>query len=251
VANASEKFESDALSFDTADDALDDARAIVEEANRRLVERQFPKVVELYRSSQLYVLIQLRFSGDDPLDWYLGINAVSRAGHQLETAPTHVNLVREQYGSEGDFVFVGVRNFVESPQGVVPSLVWLARHHVVKDRFRNLFGWPFYTGRRFNLGERVGEGEVRLLSISASVAGANETDVIERGSQINGGVGREPRNSIGQRLSDPRVLNLATGIQGVWLDNHLVRISVEEGLREQVQFGDVILGVSNCQTNAV
>lgn len=146
-------------------------------------------------------------------------------------------------------MFVGVRDLVETPQGVVSSAVWLARGHKIEDFFRDVFGSAFST--RLNVSGSLPEGEMSVRARFADSARHRESRVIECRPQRFCGVGGKSWYSVRDRLIDLGVPDVSAWIIGIWLDKHLVRVSIEESLRQRVQFGDVILGVPNGEANAV
>jgi hypothetical protein len=152
------------LQFYSHNDAIRYANQLVEDSKHWLAVHNV-NLCECYENLDLEVDLKLR-SMPEMGDYHLIFRAVPLGREAERNNFTKISLVKGAVsGSDSDwdddFMFVGITKLVQSPKKIIPSFVWLKRNHQVKDFFRNVLGWPYYSS--LNFGEVVPEGELALL----------------------------------------------------------------------------------------
>ena len=243
------KIEPSPLRFNSKNDAIRYADEVVEEFNRRLFENKVPNVVKAYRSVQLEIVIRLRSAASNPCDGYLVFRA--KPGHVLNQrrAVTLVrDLTRKENSANEMFMFTDVGQLVHSPEGFIPSFVWLKRSHEIKDFLGNVFGSMDST--ILDVSSGVAEGKVGFLAGLSGGDGNCATELIEGGAKILDSVERQSGDSQRQRLNQSDVLDVVSCIKRVWLSENSVRLTLKESRREDFNFVDVRLGVFDGEARA-
>jgi hypothetical protein len=233
------------LRFDSQDDALDYASKVVQEFGGAPFKLDVPDIVESYRRVEIELVLKIRVLAPvrDPQDWYLVLRA-DRFDPLRESHPTHLidDLTCEEAGANEVFMLPSVCQFVQTPEGVIPSLVWFKRDHEVKDFLRDVFASMSRT--TLSLGECVPEGEVRILAIAACREGHSESEVVQCGPQIEDGISSQAGKSCGELLGQDEEIRLSLSSQGV-------RVSLKVGSSERFEVFDVRLGVIDAESGAV
>ena len=243
------KIEPSPLRFNFTNDAIRYADEVVEEFNCRLVENKVPNVVKAYRSVQLDIVIRLRSAASNPCERYLVFRA--KLGHILNQSRA-VTLVRDLTRKENSanemFMFTDVGQLVHSPEGFIPSFVWLKRSHEIKDFLGNVFGSIGSTILDFSGG--AAEGKVGFLSGLSGGDGSGATELIESRAKILDSVERQSGDSQWQRLNQSDVLKVVSCIKRVWLSENSVWLTLKESLRKDFNFVDVRLGMIDGEARA-
>jgi hypothetical protein len=198
-----EQIDSESLQFDSPDDAIHYAKQCVENSKHWLAVHNV-NLCECYENLYLEVDLIVR-SMSEMGDYHLIFRAVPLGWEAEGNNFTKISLVKGAVsGSDSDwnddFMFVGITKLVQSPKKIIPSLVWLKRNHQVKDFFRNVLGWPFYSTLHF--GEVVPEGELSLAGAMPSGQSNGISGLIETGAQAIYGVKGDPSQCVWHRLSE-------------------------------------------------
>jgi hypothetical protein len=242
-----EKAEPSRLRFNSNNDAISYADKVVEEFNRRLVENKVPNVVEAYRRVQMEIVVRLRIAAFNPADFHLIFRATTSAFDQ--NAGTFVgDFAREENSANKIFMLTDVGELVESPEGFIPSLVWLKPSHEIKDFLGKVFGSMAST--TFHVGSGVSEREMSVLAGLSGRDGNCVTELIERSPKVPDRIERQPGDSQRQRLNQPDILEIVSCIKRVWLSENGVRLTLKKSLREDFNFFDVALGMLDGKTRA-
>jgi hypothetical protein len=243
-----EKAEPSGLRFNSNDDAISYADKVVEEFKRRLVENKVPNVIEAYRRVQLEIVVRLRPAASNPADLYLVFRANPRYFFDQNAGTFVDEFAREENRANEIFMFTDVGKLVESPEGVIPSFVWLKSRHQIKDFLGDIFGSIFST--TLDIGRGFSERE---MSVLAGLSGRDSncvTELIECSPKVLDRIERQPGDSQRQRLNQPDVLEIVSFIKWVWLSENSVRLTLKEGFCENFNFVDVRLGVLDGETRA-
>ena len=120
--------ESARLCFEGHDDALDYARELVQDSNRWLSVYNL-NLAHRYKHLGLEVILDVR-SMVDTSQYHLVFRAVPNgrkpeADAVLEPCAIDHAVADIQGNRSDDFMFLGITQLVQSPQEIIPSLVWL------------------------------------------------------------------------------------------------------------------------------
>src|SRR5215208_1285503 len=190
----SEKSDSLALSFSGPQDAINFARAGIQDANRRAA-CDAVELVKSYKEAKLDIVLNVT-AGSDPSSYDLVFSAVVNWGRKSKsTLHSQVfDLHPAAIDTDGDqqSVLVGVTELVECPEGIIPSLMRIERSKQRSDFRRQIFASPFGVNIQFT--GAVGEGEVGIFRLrDPSENGCGITTLIECGPQrfnrLDGGIG--------------------------------------------------------------
>lgn len=242
-----EKPEPSRLRFNSNNDAISYADKVVEEFNRRLVENKVPNVAEAYRRVQMEIVVRLRIAAFNPADFHLIFRATPGALDQ-NTGTFVDHFAREENSANEIFMFTDVGKLVESPEGFIPSLVWLKSRHQIKDFLRDIFG--SISSTTVDIGSGLAERKVCVLAGLSGRDGNCVTELIERGPKVLDRIERQPGDSQRQWLNQSDVLEIVSCIKRVWLSDNSVRLTLKKSLREDFNFVDVALGMLDGETRA-
>jgi len=164
---ASNKPDAAALCFRSPQDAINFARDGVEDAKRRAAFDAI-EIVECYKEGKIYVVLKVR-AGIDLSEYDLFFFAVkggcehphtaaATAGHlhSIDACISTGNTNRHE-----ESVLVGVTEFVQGPEGIIPSLLRVERAKERTDFRRQVFASAFNV--RVQFGRGVGEGEIGVF----------------------------------------------------------------------------------------
>jgi hypothetical protein len=127
-----------------------------------------------YVKLNLEIVLRLR-SMRDACDYHLVFRRVPLGwpterpnGGRLEVM--RIGIPGGERQGDDEIMFAGVTELVQGPKGAITSLVWLKRHHRIKNFRRNVPGIARAATQHF--GFRVSEGELGLLAPPRPGAGA-------------------------------------------------------------------------------
>jgi hypothetical protein len=218
--------DSAALRFDSQDDALNFAKHCVENGRRRF-RAGVLAVLKRYVDSDLYLVIKAKA----PLDagvWDFVFRAIPDGG-LVEFDGASPSRTSDfgcccRASNEGDQrMFAQVAHVVESPEKIIPSLVWLER-----SKERSDFRWDILRDTPHAILEicgGIGEGEHAKLQVGVAgrEVGGRPRGVIETGPQVFNDFGREnaptERESLGYESFVDFVSSVRISLNnsGVWL----------------------------------
>lgn len=234
--------ESSGLRFDTSDDALDFARDCVERSKHWRARKYF-NLAEDYVKGATNLVIQFRTTAD-PQKFCLVLrripSVVSEARRANDRPCFDVGAVTHRRCSQGDkhAVCFDVSGLVETPQGLIPSLVWLEifKEHPYPGRDVNQLPVQFVVHVEAGGGE--GErgplvGASRMERDSASINGMIKS-IPEVGKSILGDRRKLPRN-----LSETQLVNILTCTR-VIVDDKGIWLALDEALDPSIEIIDVI-----------
>lgn len=241
MANSGNDLDSPGFTLDADQDALNDAAAFVEECNRRHIESCIPNIAESYCGGNLELVLRVILTGNQPRENYLAFRAVSRADIEFEAGAFDPKVAREDRPFERDFVLHRVDDLVQTPQGFVPSLIRLERHHQIEDGLRDVHR-SSPTVAVF-LRSVLVEGEVRISATFAACESDGKTELIKRRSEIVCGVSCDTANSSWDGLSESQAKEAIARIDLIILGENFVRVSIKESRDKRFKFSDVFLRV--------
>jgi hypothetical protein len=243
-----EQAEAPGLSFDTKQDALNYAAEVAQEGSswRGQVER--PNIVEAYKQGQIELLCELSGPLALPPDWHISIRPTvvhlveHRVDHQTSAAgKLDVDLRNMQFGSKQRLMLLEASKLVESPQGDIPSSIWLKRGNEIKylfgDVLRPAFSLPIEVGKVFS------EGKVSVLSSRSRRNSDRVASVVEGIAQVHKSITSEPGDSIWQWLHEPQEAQFVSWIKRIVLNDDGVWLTLSEAAGEHINFFNVRLGV--------
>lgn len=214
----SNKADPPALRFSSAEDAINFARDGIEDSNRRS-GRDAVKLVKRYVEGELHIVLKLA-AGVDHREYDLIFFAVKEGGNN--PYPTGHDSFIDHHASAVDAnghqepVFIGVTQFVQGPEGVIPSFMWLERAKERADIRRQIFAPALNV--RIEVNNTVPEGKVSILRLSdASPHGDGIPALIETGSERFYGLNRDVCPTIG---------DFAVKLKG--MDSHALRIDFSD-----------------------
>lgn len=238
--------ESDSLGlrFDSHDDALDYARAVVENANRLLAVKEL-NVANRYIEGELEIHL---VSYWDRTEYHLVFRSIPNRPIKAKGWPaTNLGnadgyISRDCPDGSDDVVFICATELVECPEKVIPSFVWLERPHKVADFIRQVLTPPLEC--TLELGGVGSEREVRWLNGSKTRDGVQ--GLVERGAEVGGSVRSNTRQIDGQLLEKFQRVQLARAIV-ITLNDNAVGVRIEENITLPLKVTDVIL----CKSDVV
>jgi hypothetical protein len=240
-----EQSEPPRLSFDSREDALDYARKLVEDSRRWLSVHNV-NLRQRYEDARLEIAVECR-TAPDAEQFHLIFRAIPDGRpHEMSELNVAEYGVVETKGSgvhrnrSDDLVFVGITEFVQSPQKVIPSLVWLKRHHQVEDVFRDLLGGARDSTLRF--GYVVTEREMSMLTVLASSDADSKSGLVESGAKIVKRIEDNTWQFDWQRLCEFDLVRILGAIR-VYVHESGVWIAVREGAGLPFECLNVTLGV--------
>lgn len=200
------------------------------------------KVLE---DAQRVVLLNERNPVNNYLSGYFGIRLLVKYGPRTNPADFHLVFIKVPspevsnysisavddvdatsglphglYGHRcNERMFIGIGEFVQGPEEVIPSAVWCEPAHHLDDLWGDLFASPLY----YPLKAYCIISEGKEVSFPAN----REHCLIQGVTAIDNGIERIPFNILMQRLDKFDFLNMIAGI-GVFLDNNSVWATFEE-----------------------
>jgi hypothetical protein len=210
-----DKPKSAALRFCSHQDALDFASDGIEKRNRRLALNNFFGMVDNYIVGDLYVRAALRRLGG-PKDYDLvlasGVHPSNGKGGRFDAASWDSNRgSTKPYGNQ-QRMFLNACEVIQSPNGVIPSFVWL---EPFKDRadFRGDILQAFEPiGKIDEVCDDRKEGEVSVLS-SPALDRNSESHLIEGCPQIVNGIEHYAGNIVGEGFSETEFMQVVASLR--------------------------------------
>jgi len=232
------------LSFDSDDDFLNHANKMIEDGNRLLTAHKLD-VAERYQRGEfdIHVCCTTRRLAKE---FHLVFRSIPERGVDRDAADKYpaaqVEAADVAHGDwANDPMFVGVTEFVECPQGVIPSFVRLVPAYEVDDFFGQFFAPPAY--RRFKMSFVTGEGEIAEFSALDRLECID--GLVKRGAQIVDSVGGDTFQGDWHGLSEPELMHLLRCVR-INLDESGYWVSVYECNDLPVKVTDMVL----CSVNA-
>ena len=215
------------LRFDSHEAALNFATHGVENANRWLTAHA-SNIADHYENLNLEVVVRCR-SMRDAHDFHLIFRCVPCGGDakaaDIAHKATDHHVASGHADRDNDFVFVGITKLVYRPENNIPSLVWLKRHHDIKDFFRQVFGAPFYSVLNFS--SILTEREMGVLTRLTGSKGNRVSSLVEGGAQSIENIRGDPRETYWQGLSELDLMGILSSLS-VRLNDSGVWITVDE-----------------------
>ena len=237
------------LSFDTANDAIDYANKLVEDANRWLAVNDID-FCKRYESLNLYIQVCFR-SALDMSEYQLIFQAVpswweSKGCDVFKRGKIYTPTARGHRNGTDDLVFVGITKLVQCPQKIVPSLVWLKRGHDIKNFLGDVFGLPLAVGvpRYLTLHVRLvrSERELGALTVFTSSNCHRETSLIESRTKTADSVKGDSWQTNGHWFGELDLVKLL-GSTRIQLSDTSVWVAIEEDFDLPIEFCDAAFGV--------
>src|SRR5579872_1119449 len=186
-------------------------------------------VVKSYRASDLYLVVRA-LALNNSTEFDLVFRAVPGG---IEVQPSngsgtnHGSKLRGKTNAENS-VLIGDSNLVESPEDIIPSLVWLERPKDRKQFLWNVFAPSAHIV--LEVGDTPTEGEVGIqrILIPACEGSDSETCVVKRGSNLMDSFPGFVDKVIGNFVSKSNLVDFVQGLVRVWLEKHLARAIIQE-----------------------
>lgn len=230
------------LTFDSHEAALDFAKHGVEDANRWLAAHSL-NLADHYERLKLEIVVRCVPTSDAP-EYHLVFRGVpNECSAGAADRRLHKMDFRESGGNDHgdkDFVFVGITQLVQSPEKIIPSLVWLKRHHHVKDFFRNVLGASFYSTQHF--GEIIPEREMGVMAALSGGNGGSVSGTVKRGAQVGKDFEGDAADGGWQGFSQLDLMKILSSVR-IWFNQNGVWITTDEGSNLPFQLVDASLGV--------
>ena len=237
------------LSFDSHEAALDFAKQGVEETGRFLARHSLD-LADHYKHMKCEVVTKCR-SMRDASEYHLIFRAVPLGWPRDEAglAGTAEESLIESGVTNGvndgknDFMFVGITQLVQSPEGTIPSFVWLKRHHHVKDFFRYVLGAPLSRVVLTSNGGFVAtEREVGVVAGFASSDSSSISGSIERGAQMAEDFKGDPWQGGWEGFGQLDLMRILSSV-GIWFNDSGVWVAVDEASHLSFKLLDTSLGI--------
>lgn len=224
--SSGEKTNAARLCFDSHEAALAFAQHGVEDANRWLAAHS-PKLADRYEKLELEVVSRI-VSVFHPHDYHLIFRCVPDGWPRAGTV--HSDLAKVDLGGGGgedhgkqDFVFVGITQLVQRPEKIIPSFVWLKRHHHVKDFFRHVAGLPFFSTLCVHFPDVIPKGELGMTAIRPSGDSGSVASAIQGRAQMGEDFKGDVRQGDWQGFSELELMHVLSSVSicfndyGVWV----------------------------------
>jgi len=232
------------LCFDTRDDAFNYASKIVEDSKRRCTVYNV-NLCQRYEDIKLEVDLHCRSVLD--MSQYHFIFRVVPYGRDLDGYYRSLEKVSAGAGSSDthgnrceDFMFVGITQLVQGPQKIIPSFVWLARNHVVKDVFGDVLRG--LVSSTLDLSQIETEGEVRFLSGRPSGNSTIISSLVEGGSKIANNIESNAGQNHWHGLSQFDFIKILSSV-GILFHSSDVWIAFDKSNLFPLEFCNATLGV--------
>lgn len=232
------------LRFDSHDDALNFAAKQVEDSKRWQAAHEL-NIAKHYASGNLELCLKCaaRFHAGQ---FHLVFSAIPYESHDFKTAAAKLSVFKNDLAGldrngNNDRVFVGITEFVQCPEKIVPSFVWLESANEILDFYRDFF--TASVDLLVQAGTLISEGKSRVVSFSSSGDSSRVTRMIERGSQAVDCVKDSEGESLWHRLNKLDLVNFLGGIR-ICLDDRGARVRVDELSNLPFEISDLTLCLS-------
>lgn len=206
-ANSPKKPKSQPLTFNSHQDALNYVSQLAEHG-RGWNSRNSLSIADRYENGNLYVALQLRSVASGA-----NYNFVFRAivdGESWSKIPPSGESANA--GMQNGFVFIGITQMVQIPQKIVPSFVWIACDHYVKDLWGDILGSSILA--TLNLG---GSQPEREMGIPSLVGGSGNSggipSLVERSAKIYDNIESTPSKQIWDSLNTSNFMIILSGLR--------------------------------------
>jgi len=228
-------------------DAIDRAHHFVDDTNDWLARNNL-NALDRYRNGEVCLMIKLNgLSGRCPIECDLVFFAVPSksvtrgrlriSASDSSASPRH-ELARESDRNKSN-MFAGITKLVQSPQGIIPSLVRLERSKKRADFRGQILAAAGQVVPPSFFGRAEGEFSALKPGISAS-SGGGVSSLIEHGTQIVGGVEKDIGEVVWQPSSKLDFVKVVDAID-IFLDNMGPRLWVDKLIDFGVKIVDVML----------
>lgn len=216
---ASEKAESPTLPFASRQDALDYAHQCVQDANHWLAVNNW-NIAENYRKAQIQLVFQLCI-GSSPCKYDLSFLAIPDqimnhvSGFE---ALTHKGPTDFEVDGRDDRVLIPVTYFIESPEGIIPSFVWLEGRKERRDILRQILA-PSIDAvlKAYSI---ISEGEVCMSKGLAKLShGESVAEFIQGRPKVVNRIDDDVIESFRNGGDQLKLVQDMIGRLRVWLDN--------------------------------
>jgi hypothetical protein len=247
-----------ALCFGSQQDALDYAAHCVDDANRRLVAQSLD-AVDRYRKGEVagYVGIRSRRNGYQchlvfcripTPDIALRVDSIADCSAIGDNGGKISDGIGDLEGNEGA-VFLGVTELVQSPESVIPSLVWAESQKQRCDFRRAILGDLPTVNVVVEAGRVASERKTGSFGIDLSANdGASVSGLVENGAQIVGDVEKDAGQALREILRELDFVNIPIRLV---IDKVGPTLIARELSEAGIEFTDVMLCAIKGQPRAV
>ena len=225
------------------DDALHKARQLTEQWKNRLTLDNL-RLSERYLEDGIEFLLRLR-GAKEPDDFYAVLHhdaggGVPEGGQHPSAAMPDISRCDCIHGREQEAVLVGVVQFMEFPESIIPTLVRLeSADEVFRRRAHSLY---FSLNRGFVLGGSLVDRKLGLV-VRGSAGGLHQlpSKVTETAAQLVDGLSRDDGEFQGWLTRAPRYIESVSRLRVV-LGKDTIRVGAAEGADPGVELIDVVFG---------
>jgi len=230
--------ESIGLRFNKPQDALDYANHLVEDAGRWLISSDV-NIANRYEKGDLEIAMEF---GVAPRQFHLIFRAIPLNGMDRGNAIHGDGNYRSERGnakSEDGLMFVGVTQFVNTPEKIIPSSVWFARDHHVEDFFGDVLGTSICS--TLHLGEIKSEGELCILS--SLNPGGSIDGLVRSAPQITNNIEGATREDVRHILDEFDLVNWLSCIR-IFLNDISAKVLLTESVHFPFKLNKASLGMA-------
>ena len=231
------------LCFDSQDDALNFANKSVEDSIRWLSIHNV-NFCHRYEHLNLEIVIDA-CSMSNSNQYHLIFRAVPSGWDFKGNQSLEISMIEHgaacRHGDGGnDFMFVGITKLVQGPEKIIPSFVWLKRHHEIKDVFMDILGAS--CSSTFHVSERGAKGEMCVPPTISSSHGDRVSDLIKGGTQTANNIKGDTGKPNWHGLNELNLMSILNSVRiefndsGVW-------VSLEENRYFPFKLTKTTLGV--------
>jgi hypothetical protein len=242
---------SDSLAFrvDGVEDVVNGTDQVPEECHYGFPVRNF-NLIECYKKAEVNLACRI-FLGGIRAQFDLVIGAVPYgpdrhyAGLRDGTERKDGRKDKSPAPDAQKRMFIGVVNFVESPEGVIPSSVWLESPKERPDFLRKLFGPTFHA-----VFERLSTARERECAFTGTRFGTSGdgdgvASIIEGSAEMVRSLNGEMLDDFRQRFVEPEFVNFLTRAIRIRLYDKGVWFGCEESTRFDFDIRNVLVCASD------
>jgi hypothetical protein len=244
-AGAPERTETKTLRFNSGQDAFDFAYHVVENSNRWLVSNSL-NWPERYEKGNLHIVFNVRLGADDgqydlvfvhvPSGWESEAAVGTRHGEILDVNVSDIRPDGDEQPMLGP-----IRHFIECPDKIVPSFVWLERAKQREDIRQQIFASTPVNYVSFQFGGAVGNGKVGVLGVGLARKNCGgKPSLVQDSSQLLSRSDSFINEVVGKRLGEFDFVSLVHAIH-VWLNDTGVWFTIEKSRDPGIEVIDVFL----------
>ena len=220
--------EASALCLDGVDDVFNGLNGKPKEMQYRLAGDD-PNILKRYKEGEIHLVLKISSNECPDFEFLIAAIPYRHCGYtDHSTDPFNTVEGRTTADSENG-VFVGIGYFVNSPQGVIPSYVWLERPKERVKWQRHIATPTFHAVLEFSSTTSEGERSVRFGFVrESSQEGDAIASAIESRAKVVNSFFQKVGNAVGNWFVEPEFVNLVLRVIRISLSKWSVWASREE-----------------------